>query len=128
MSNKDVTPKVHLFDRLDKLHNDAVIMVMLPTGEKYQSTVMELKQFTNVDVLKEINQIKEDLKEMKVTKAAILKAFKKSSSVGFGKPLNILADIGVEKTKVKGNFYSDGKRVRVNLNGKWHTLKLDNDN
>ena len=60
MSNKDVTPKVHLFDKLDKLQDKQTLMIILPTGEKYKVSVAELKEFINVDVFKQLDEIKDD--------------------------------------------------------------------
>lgn len=128
MTNKDVTPKVHLFDKLDKLQDEQTLMVILPGGEKLQASVLELKQFILKDVLREIEEIEENTKKLKVTRESVLSAFKKVKSINFGKPFNILADIGIEKIKTKGTLYSDGKRVRVNLDGKWRTLKLEDAN
>lgn len=125
MENKNVSPKIHLFTKLNKLRDNQLVMITLPTGEKYKLDVAGLKEFINADVVKELNKIKEQIKDVKVTKASIIDAFKRSSSISFGKPLNMLSDVGIEKLKPKGVIYSDGKRVRAYLNGKWHTLKID---
>lgn len=125
MNNKNVTPQVHLFDKVSKLKDTQLIMIIFPDGSKWQISIKEFKEYTQKDVNKRLDRLEDKIKDIKITRESMINAFNKNKSISFGKPFNILADVGIEKIKTKGIMYSDGKRVRINLNGKWHTLKLE---
>ena len=119
MNNKDITPKVHLFGKLDKLSDTQLLMIVLPDGEKLQTSVGELKQFI-------LEGVKEP-EQQELTKEAIIKLFVKDSIFNVGIPLCILANVSIEKYKLPGVIYSDGERIRTFLKGKWVTLKTEDN-
>lgn len=125
MSNKDITPKVHLFKKLKKFKDTQFIMIVLPDGAKLQASIGDFKEYIQIDVNKKLQKLENKIEDIKITRESLIDVFKKSKSISFGKPFNILADVGIEKLKTKGIIYSDGNRVRVNLGGNWHTFKLE---
>jgi hypothetical protein len=122
-----MSPQVHKLLEINTLRDDYYIMVVLPNGEKRKMKAHKLKEYIQKESIDKLKSLEDTMKQFKITKETIIKAFSKSKSVSFGKPFNIALSSGVEKTGKKGDLYVGSKEFRVNIGGKWHTVMLKED-
>lgn len=122
MSSKDIAPKIHLFSELEKIDDTNVILVLDSNGDKYKTTIKQLKELLNFAVLNEIELLRKEITENKVTKEFLLSLFNKDKSVTLGVPFNIKGNVGIESKGNDGTIYSTKNEVRVKLGNTWYTL------
>lgn len=121
-SNKNSAPLVHLYPMIDEIGSTDVLLIVKPSGEKYQLSLDRLKKEIDGMVEEAVKHV--DYK-VDVTMDDVINAFKTKSTVHFFKPINVFNDKIVEKnTKDIGKFYCDGTRLRICTEDGWKSVLL----